>query len=191
MNDKSTQKLQRQKFVLWIQKGLICVICMVISGCSSAPAQPPPPPHHYEPPTVLRHKNNIPKAPTRPTTEERLRAVARHWSGTPHRLGGTSRQGIDCSGFVQRIYRDLFKIRLPRTTAQQARTGATISKKALRPGDLVFFHPPHKIRHVGIYLGNGEFVHASTSKGVTVSQLNNPYWRKAYWKAKRVKRNMT
>ena len=56
----------------------------------------------------------------------------------------------------------------------------------LLPGDLVFFHPPNKIRHVGIYLGRGEFAHASTSTGVTISQMNSTYWRNAYWTARRV-----
>jgi cell wall-associated NlpC family hydrolase len=101
-------------------------------------------------------------------------------------MGGNNRSGIDCSGFVRRIFKDLFNVRLPRSTALQVNTGCKVSKDQLKAGDLVFFHPPNKIRHVGIYLGRGEFAHASTSKGVTISRLNTTYWRKAYWTARRV-----
>jgi cell wall-associated NlpC family hydrolase len=101
-------------------------------------------------------------------------------------MGGTRKSGVDCSGFVQRIFNDLFNITLPRSTALQVQTGIAVSIRHLRPGDLVFFHPPDKVRHVGIYLGRGEFVHASTSKGVTISRLNAAYWRNSYWTARRI-----
>lgn len=101
-------------------------------------------------------------------------------------MGGRDRNGIDCSGFVQRVFDDLFSVKLPRTTESLVRTGTTVSSQELRTGDLVFFHPPNKIRHVGIYLSKGEFAHASTTKGVTISKLNTPYWQNAYWTAKRV-----
>jgi lipoprotein Spr len=127
-----------------------------------------------------------PSRASRPTVEIRLRAAVRQWVGTPHRMGGTQRNGIDCSGFVQRIFGDLFSIKLPRSTALQVHTGKAVTLQHLRPGDLVFFHPPHKVRHVGIYLGSGEFAHASTSKGVTISRLSTAYWRHAYWTARRI-----
>lgn len=127
-----------------------------------------------------------PKGATQLTVEQRLRAQVRQWEGTPHRMGGTRKSGVDCSGFVQRIFNDLFNISLPRSTALQVRTGIPVSIRHLRPGDLVFFHPPDKVRHVGIYLGRGDFVHASTSKGVTISRLNAAYWRNSYWTARRI-----
>ncbi len=108
------------------------------------------------------------------------------WRGVPYREGGLSKRGVDCSGFVYLTYGSRFGIRLPRTTRAQAAVGRPVSQRELRPGDLVFFHTKWKTNHVGIYLGNGQFIHASTSRGVMASDLSNPYWRKAYWKAVRV-----
>ena len=100
-------------------------------------------------------------------------------------MGGTTRQGIDCSGFVQRMYRDILGRRIPRSTALQVKSGQPIGKNQLHAGDLVFFKVPYKGRHVGIYLGRAEFAHASTSKGVTISSLEDNFWRQSYWTARR------
>ncbi len=108
-----------------------------------------------------------------------------HWKGTPYRLGGTNRSGIDCSAFTQITYRDQFRADLPRTTLHQVEQGLHVSKHNIQPGDLVFFKTAIKQRHVGIYVDNGYFLHASTSKGVTLSRLDNPYWQKHYWTARR------
>lgn len=116
---------------------------------------------------------------------ERLSAEVAKWDGTPHRMGGTSRQGVDCSGFVQRLYKDLFDVQLPRTTTLQVRSGQPVAQGRLTPGDLVFFKPPYKRNHVGVYLGDERFAHASTSKGVTISSLSDAYWRQSYWTARR------
>ena len=117
--------------------------------------------------------------------EQKLRAEVGIWKGTPHQMGGTTRQGVDCSAFVQRLYQDVFNQRIPRTTYLQVRSGQSVEKDLLRTGDLVFFKYPSKGRHVGIYLDQGEFTHASTSKGVTISSLENNYWRQFYWTARR------
>lgn len=106
------------------------------------------------------------------------------WQGTPYRLGGQSRTGIDCSAFVQRTYRDLFGIALPRTTEQQVYVGNTIAKSELRAGDLVFFRNGN---HVGIYLEQDKFLHASTRLGVTISSMENIYWSRKYWRSIRVR----
>ena len=118
--------------------------------------------------------------------ERALRAEVESWRGTPHRWGGADRRGADCSGFVMALYRDVFGADVPRTTARQARAGEGVRKGALRPGDLVFFRPSRKTRHVGVYLGGGEFAHASSSAGVTVSRLDRPYWQRIYWRARRL-----
>lgn len=110
----------------------------------------------------------------------------RSWKGTPYREGGISRKGIDCSGFVYVTYRNKLGIQLPRTTKLQGRVGRAISRKRLTYGDLVFFKTGTATRHVGIYVGNREFIHASTSEGVMKSRLDSYYWSKKYWKAKRV-----
>lgn len=117
--------------------------------------------------------------------EQRLRSELQQWEGTPHLMGGTSQRGIDCSGFVQRLYRDIFDRKIPRSTSLQVKAGKSIDKNQLISGDLVFFRLPHKGRHVGIYLGQAQFAHASTSKGVTISSLENRYWRNSYWTARR------
>ncbi len=110
----------------------------------------------------------------------------RAWKGVPYKYGGLSRRGIDCSGFVLDTFRTKFQIKLPRNTYQQSKAGKPILKSDLQAGDLVFFRLGYNLRHVGIYVENHRFAHASTSKGVTLSNLNNSYWSRRYWKARRV-----
>ena len=104
-------------------------------------------------------------------------------------MGGESRRGIDCSGLVQRLYRDIFGRRIPRSTNLQVKSGRPVGRHHLRTGDLVFFKVPGKGRHVGIYLGCSEFAHGSTSKGVMISNLEDPFWRQSYWTARRYLNN--
>jgi cell wall-associated NlpC family hydrolase len=118
--------------------------------------------------------------------ERRLRAEVASWEGTPHVLGGNDRRGLDCSAFVASLYDRLFDVRLPRTTQEQVAAGHAVSQSELQPGDLVFFQPPTKSRHVGIYLNKGEFAHVSSSQGVTVSHLDQRYWKDAFWTSRRV-----
>ena len=108
------------------------------------------------------------------------------YKGAPYRYGGTTSLGFDCSGFVQRVYSEAFHKNLPRTTKAMMKTGKKINQKNLKPGDLVFFHPSRKYYHVGIYIGNDIFIHASSSKGVTKSSLKNNYWQKKYITARRI-----
>ncbi|KLV08114.1 hypothetical protein ABT57_14945 [Photobacterium ganghwense] len=116
-------------------------------------------------------------------------AVYREWRGTPYRLGGSTRRGIDCSAFVQVGFANVMKVNLPRTTEEQVRRGKWVDISDLKKGDLVFFKTGRRLRHVGIYLGESRFLHASTSQGVTISNLNNPYWRSVYWQARRITTN--
>ncbi|MEM1270407.1 MAG: NlpC/P60 family protein [Bacteroidota bacterium] len=118
---------------------------------------------------------------------EALRQFEAHvdqWYGTPH--ADRDPDGVDCSAYVQRAYADALGVALPRTTRQQVREGVQVSKSELRAGDLVFFRPTAKTRHVGIYLDNGRFAHASSSQGVMVSELGQTYWRSRYWTARRI-----
>ena len=108
------------------------------------------------------------------------------WKGVPYKYGGMSKKGIDCSGFVLETFRTKFNIKLPRNTYRQSRTGEPVLRSDLRAGDLVFFRLGYNLRHVGIYLENDRFAHASTSKGVTLSNLKNAYWSQRYWKARRI-----
>ena len=114
-----------------------------------------------------------------------LRDAAPRWLGIPYRWGGASRRGIDCSAFVQQYVRENLAIELPRTTAGQRYEGTPVERDELRAGDLVFFRR-RGIRHVGVYLSDGEFIHASSSRGVTVSELDNDYWTRHYWMARRI-----
>lgn len=109
------------------------------------------------------------------------------WKGTPHRMGGMSQSGVDCSGLVQRTFQARLGHEIPRTTQRQATVGRTVSRDKLRPGDLVFFKTGYKTRHVGIYMGDQEFFHVSSSQGVSLSNLNNRYWASNYWQARRVR----
>lgn len=112
-----------------------------------------------------------------------LYAFIDSWWGTPYRYGGESRSGIDCSAFVQMLYATVFGIgALPRTAEEQYRDSRKIKHiHKLKEGDLVFFriHSRH-ISHVGIYLDNNKFVHASFSSGVMISDLTDPYWTRYF-----------
>lgn len=108
------------------------------------------------------------------------------WQAVPHRTGGLSKSGIDCSGFVYLTYLAKLGIKLPRSSDAQSSVGYAIDTQELTVGDLVFFKTGIFSRHVGIYLDNRQFLHVSTSKGVTISSLDDGYWSQKYWKATRV-----
>ena len=150
----------------------------VLSGCGSSEPAAAPEGEPVDPGAARK--------PARVATD--LRSATERWEDTPYQMGGTTRRGVDCSGFVQRLYRDELDVTLPRSTRTQMQQGRRVGADELRPGDLVFFRPDQKTRHVGVYVGDGEFAHASTSAGVTVSPLARDYWQDAYWTARRVLR---
>lgn len=121
-----------------------------------------------------------------------LYQAAAEWVGTPYRYGGNSPRGIDCSGLVCAIYNDVYRIGLKRSSEDMMNENCRkVSKKHLREGDLVFFSTSgrrKKIDHVGIFLKDGYFVHTSTSRGVIVSHLEEPYYQKTWRSAGRVSR---
>ncbi|MDO4429932.1 MAG: NlpC/P60 family protein [Lonepinella koalarum] len=112
----------------------------------------------------------------------------REWAGTPYVLGGNTRSGVDCSGFTRTTFLDRFNIQLPRTTKEQANYGIEVPRSQIQTGDLVFFKTGRGPNgyHVGIYVKDGKFLHASTSGGVIYSSLNSPYWSKVYWQTRRI-----
>ncbi|OBU25189.1 peptidase P60 [Photobacterium aquimaris] len=112
--------------------------------------------------------------------------VYRSWKGTPYRYGGSSKKGIDCSAFVQVGYSSVYQKILPRTTLELVKKGKQVKRHTAKEGDLVFFRTGRNSRHVGIYLGNSEFLHASQSKGVIISRLDNPYWKRHFWQIRRL-----
>lgn len=101
--------------------------------------------------------------------------------GTPYRLGGSTRKGTDCSGLIRQIYGDLFSLDLPHNAAAQKQFIKKVPQTELKAGDLVFFGAKNgRISHIGAYLSDGKFIHASRSAGVTISSLSDPYWRKRF-----------
>ncbi|XOB62617.1 NlpC/P60 family protein [Campylobacterota bacterium DY0563] len=108
------------------------------------------------------------------------------WKGVKYRYGGYSKNGIDCSAFVQKTYKEKLFVNIPRTTILQKELGKEVDINNLATGDLIFFKTGFKTNHVGIYLKNGKFMHVSTKKGVIISRLDNPYYSKHLWKIKRV-----
>ena len=101
------------------------------------------------------------------------------WMGTRYRLGGTSKDGIDCSAFMQTLFLGLYGITLPRTAREQYDFSKKVSRTELKEGDLVFFNTIGGVSHVGMYLQNNKFVHASTG-GVTISDLYDEYWSRKF-----------
>jgi cell wall-associated NlpC family hydrolase len=123
--------------------------------------------------------------------EQRLRQATEPWKGTPYKLGGTTKSGVDCSAFVRTLYEDVYGVSLPRTAEEQERLGAKIERRNLVAGDLLFFRtqgmgPFFKSRHVGIYVGHGEFAQASGRLGVHIARLDNYYWSRKYESARRL-----
>jgi cell wall-associated NlpC family hydrolase len=110
------------------------------------------------------------------------------WKGVPYCYGGLSKAGVDCSGFIYLAFRQKLGLVLPRSTQALAKRGKKISRRKLASGDLVFFKTGWSQRHVGIYLDDDQFLHASTSKGVTRSSLRDSYWSEHFWQARRVLR---
>ncbi|MGR5237805.1 NlpC/P60 family protein [Vibrio alfacsensis] len=151
------------------------VASLLLSACSTGP----------EP---------VPKAQTHPSwSVNHLRSenpslyqFYNEWRGTPYRLGGSQKSGIDCSAFVQKAFIEAYQLSLPRTTRQQSKQGIEMSWSDAQHGDLIFFKTKRTTYHVGIYLGNKQFMHASTSKGVIISRIDNPYWTSKFWQVRRV-----
>ncbi len=115
------------------------------------------------------------------------------WLGTPYRSGSNSKNGTDCSGFVQMVYREVYNRVLLRSSSMMITQVKKRIKNIedLREGDLLFFKIwRHRISHVGIYLKNGMFVHASTSNGVEIASLNDRYYHKTFFRGGRVAENL-
>ncbi|WP_346557005.1 NlpC/P60 family protein [Mannheimia haemolytica] len=134
--------------------------------------------------SVFTNRANLPTSSAHTANYSgRINSVYHNWVGTRYRLGGITKAGIDCSAFVREVMGKAFSKDMPRSTAEQRHVGHSISKSDLRPGDLVFFR---KNNHVGVYIGNGKFVHASSSRGVTTSSLSESYWSRNYTQSRRV-----
>ena len=169
--------------------GLALAACLVL-GAGAAHAQdatdatdaaiaPPPPPAATS--TAVQEQDS---------TGSRIQSVLKRalaLLGTPYRWGGTTTSGFDCSGLVGYVFRSTLGIELPRVSRDMARSGERVDRAEMSPGDLVFFGRRGRVDHVGIYLGEGRFVHAPrTGRDVTVSQLDGGYWGNKFVEARRV-----
>ena len=120
--------------------------------------------------------------------QPRMYQTIYEWLGTPYKYSGDCKEGIDCSGFVCMLYKKSFDITLAQRAADIFKEVKPLKKSALKEGDLVFFKiKQKKISHVGVYVGNNKFVHASVQNGVIISDLDEAYYKKYFYKGGRVK----
>lgn len=172
---RPTVRVQR---VPGVRALLTAATVLVLAACGSAPQRPVTGPRDW--PVV---------APSDPVAANAVTIRALGLVGTPYRWGGnTPESGFDCSGLVRYVYRDVLDLRLPRTSRELAQVqGPRIPEPRLASGDLVFFGSRGDVSHVGIYVGEGRFVHAPSSGGtVRLDRLDGPYWRDHYTGARRV-----
>jgi lipoprotein Spr len=118
-----------------------------------------------------------------------LIAEASRWLGVPYLYAGHSTEGTDCSGLVMEVFQKVLNVKLPRSSAQQQQYCSAIARETMLPGDLVFFatgSDPARVSHVGLYIGDGDMIHASSSRGVIVSHLSERYYTQRFHSAGRV-----
>ncbi len=137
---------------------------------------------------IYRPAEDYAKAVADPTRKA-LIAEAQTWLGTPYLYGGDTRYGTDCSGLVMSVYQSVCGIKIPRTTRDQVKYCTKVARNKIQPGDLVFFasdKADEKVYHVGMYIGEGKMIHASTSRGVMVSAFDDGYWGERYFTGAKV-----
>jgi murein DD-endopeptidase / murein LD-carboxypeptidase len=183
------------------------IVLITSTGCSSSRksankyetiiVKPPPP--AYEASNLSAEQKVLLKYATfLKTSPDSLKNIALYtfidkWMYTPYKYGGSDEKGIDCSAFIQRLLNDVYKIPVPRTSAQQFFTKNVEpfhDRHYFSEGDLLFFTtiPGTPISHVGMYLHNRMFINASTSSGVSLANLDDPYWKRRFVAAGRLKR---
>jgi len=183
--------------------GLLAICAAMLSACSSSPRftgrSPVEPSRERATKTATRatqpndakSSDTVQEFPDPRTQDSGARGnevveLAEGFLGTPYRSGGTTTNGVDCSGLTYAVYREV-GVKLPRSSDDQARVGEAVSRDELAPGDLVFFGSGSNVSHVGIYAGDGEFIHASTSaRSVRFDRLDTKYFDQRFVTARRV-----
>ena len=161
------------------------LVTFALAGCGRPDVRPAPPAASTPAPS----RDWTPIAPSNPAAANAVLMRAISLVGTPYRYGGnTPEGGFDCSGLVNYVFRDMLDLRLPRTSRElYAYQGPKIDAGRLVAGDLVFFGSGASVTHVGIYVGEGRFVHAPSTGGtVRLDHLDGTYWRRAYTGSRRV-----
>lgn len=179
----------------------VFLTCLLLTGCAPQRKFATDPIYdagRYRTQTVKKGKGKVVTSPrndrTKPTQKldpsaAALVAEAGKWLGTPYRYGGHSRSGTDCSGFVMEVYRAAAGLELPRSSREQRKFATPIDFNRLEVGDLVFFSTKGSggdVSHVGIFIGDNNMIHASTSRGVIVSGLGEKYYQNTYHSSGRV-----
>lgn len=153
---------------LWI--AVLIATALVLGGCHSRRA-------------ATRTQQRLTPAHVIPSTPGQISDLvreARKWIGTPYAYGGHSRRGTDCSGMIMELFSFVYDIKLPRSSAMQCEYSRPVKFDDMKPGDLVFFATGRaaRVNHVGLYVGDGRMIHASSSRGVMESALNEKYWQR-------------
>ena len=162
-----------------VRLSCLSLLLTSLAACSLIPPErEAPQPEITEPPLALPTQESL--------ILDSLLAQKEDWQGVPYQYGGLSPKGVDCSGFVYLTFLSQLDMKVPRTTSALLEEGKPVARNELAVGDLVFFRTGPGDRHVGIYMGGDEFMHASVSNGVMQSSLNNPYWSQRYWQARRL-----
>ena len=156
----------------------------VVASRFSSPKTSTPP--ERTPPVKNDIKKPEPVAPGGKFENQKMMDLILTWMGTPYDYGGETRSGTDCSGFTMQMFRQSAGISLPRTTEEQVKLGSPVQRENLKFGDLLFFNTTgQNPSHVGIYIGDDMFAHASVSFGVTLSSMYSSYYKKRYTEARR------
>ena len=169
----------------------ICIVALSFASCGMRKQPAPPPLHNAQ---IIEQLSRQFGLRLTPTDNISLYKAGSGWLGVKYRYGGNTKNGVDCSGLVCNLYKQVYEIKLERTTANILKKNCiAVSRNKLHEGDLVFFKTLGSAQsrvptHVGIYLKNGKFIHASTSKGVMVSSLSEAYYVRTWITGGKVKR---
>lgn len=188
MREKKTSTMYEHSFGRWFLAAVCCLL-LLLTACGTK-QQKVALPADFKGPKELSRLYGV---RITPSDNIYLYNEGAKWLGTPHRYGGSTKRGVDCSGFVAIVYREIYGKQLARSSADMLKHNCKkVSREKLQEGDLVFFRTSKRggrktPTHVGIYLKNGKFIHTSTSSGVIVSSLSEPYYQRTWIGGGRVK----
>ncbi|NCD68627.1 C40 family peptidase [Mucilaginibacter agri] len=173
-----------KKFTLAI--ALVLSILCAQAQTKSVPAAPADKPADEEQSLAKEYFSQVMGVALSATSNVKLFQFVYDWIGTPYRFGGNSKRGVDCSAFTKELYTNVFNLTIKRNSRDIFSMVSPVAKDELKEGDLVFFKiHSRSISHVGIYLGDGRFAHASM-KGVAISNLDDAYYSRYFYKGGRL-----